>query len=560
MKKINSIWKKFAAILVKDFHNIISWLAIFFLLTSCALQVPPTGGPKDEDPPKILSSTPLNGSLNYTGTSIALEFDEYVKTNAASQELIVTPPFVTPAEFSMRGKKVTVSWTDTLIPNTTYLFQFGKGIVDINENNPLDSNLFVFSTGDYIDSFELEGRVIDAFTLKPVKDVWVMLYPENEDSLPYKSLPRYFAKTDEQGNYHLKYLSDRSFKVFALEPANNGYFFDQPAEAIGFIDEMIPSRNPRDTNAKALNDLKLFVQEDTLQFLKQFSQIENKGLSFLFNKPVDSLSLIEISGIDITNWTPEWNLFSDSVAYWFQSPLDYDSLKLIVHVDGFIDTLFFRKPSRQLAMGKKGSRKAEGLGLKADNPAKVNHFGIYRLKSSTPLKSSDFSTSLFIEDGDTVLLTPYARTNLMDIFIDHQWKEGSKYQVVIFDSAVCDKFGSCNDTLRFSFVASKKEDFGELTIQHDLPKESAQYVWQLLKPDGKVYLEELVSAQGTVQYKLLPTGKYKIKVIADQNENGKWDSGVYLKHQQPENVFFYEQEIEVRSNWQSEIEWILEQE
>ena len=527
------------------------------MLISCAQQVAPTGGPKDAEAPIILESAPLNTATNYNGSSIYFEFDEYVRVSSALKELIVTPPFESPVEFTMRGKKVTVSWVDTLLQNTTYLFQFGKGIVDNNEGNVLDSNLFVFSTGDYIDSFELKGRVIDAFSLKPVKDVWLMLYPENIDSLPYKSLPRYFAKTDEQGVYHLRYLTSAAYKLFALEPVNNGYLFDQPDEAIGFIDQMIESKNPDDTINSMIADIRLFKQEDTLQFVKEFSQIGNKGLTFIFNRPVDTLKIVELSGKDISQWTTEWNLINDSVAYWFQAPDDYDSLKVNIQVQGFSDTIFFRKPNSRLGKIRKGSSKQQGLSLKAENPGRVNHFGAYKLKSKTPLKSFDLSTSFFIEEGDTSSLVDYAEGDLMGIQINHKWKEGAKYQLFMPDSVVYDKFGLTNDTLKYSFIASKKEDFGKLIINYVLPGQVSQYVWQLLKTDGHVVFEEIVSPKGKIGYDLLATGKYQIRVIADNNLNGKWDTGIYLKHQQPEEVYIYDQEIEVRSNWQNEIEWIL---
>ena len=543
--------------LAGNFHSILSVAWMCCLLISCAQQVSPTGGPKDTEPPKILESTPQNGSVNFSGSSIELQFDEYVRVNSASKELIVTPPFETLPEFNMRGKKVGLTWTDTLLPNTTYLFQFGKGIVDVNEGNVLDSNLFVFSTGDYIDSFELEGRVIDAFTLKPVKDVWVMLYLENVDSLPYKSLPRYFAKTDDKGNYHLRYLANSEYKVFALEPINSGYLFDQPDEAIGFLEGMMDSNNPSDTNETQLEEIAMFVQEDTLQFLKEYTQMENKGLTFVFNRPVDTLELIELGSADISLWSTEWNLFADSVAYWFDKPLDYDSLKFRINVDGFIDTVFFRKPTSRLGMLRKGSSKQSGLSLKAVNPPSVDHFGEYQLTSTTPIASTDFGTSLFIEDGDTFSLANYVMVRLMGLTIDYDWKEGSKYKLVITDSSVCDRFGLCNDTLQYTFTATKKEDFGQLTVKHNLPGDSPQYIWQLLKLDGKLVYEELVRPKGKVEYKLLHTGKYQIKVVADQNSNGKWDSGNYLQHVQPEKVYFYDQEIEVRGNWQSEIEWNL---
>ena len=47
--------------------------------------------------------------------------------------------------------------------------------------------------------------------------------------------------------------------------------------------------------------------------------------------------------------------------------------------------------------------------------------------------------------------------------------------------------------------------------------------------------------------------EYKVKIIDDKNKNGKWDSGDYLKHIQPEKVEFYPDDIAVRANWDVEI-------
>ena len=53
-------------------------IAIFF--QQCANISQPTGGPKDEDPPELLSITPENGTRNFTSKEIILEFDEYLST------------------------------------------------------------------------------------------------------------------------------------------------------------------------------------------------------------------------------------------------------------------------------------------------------------------------------------------------------------------------------------------------------------------------------------------------------------------------------------------------
>ena len=43
--------------------------------------------------------------------------------------------------------------------------------------------------------------------------------------------------------------------------------------------------------------------------------------------------------------------------------------------------------------------------------------------------------------------------------------------------------------------------------------------------------------------------KYYIKIIKDNNENNKWDYGSILKGIGSEEIIYYKNKIEVRSNW-----------
>ena len=534
------------------------------LLQSCAQQVAPTGGDKDEVPPKILASNPKNNSVAFLREEIMFEFDEYVSLKGANQELIVSPPLKYPVDFKLKNKKLYVSWKDTLRDNTTYLFQFGDGIVDVNEGNPLDSNLFVFSTGPFIDSFSLEGKVIDAFDLKPVKDVWVMLYSEDVDSLPYKELPRYFAKTNEKGEFHLQYLSQGEYKIFALESVNGGYLYDVQEEAIGFLSGMLPATSSDDT-IDSNYVLRLFVQDDSTQYVKSFAQEGNKGLIFEFNRAVEKISVSDLdNSLDVSGWSEQWSEDLDSVAYWFAEPIEYDSLKLKIDVDGFEDTIFFRKPVAIRNMGKKGSGKsksksASGLSLNASVKGKQPHFKNWNLTSKTPLKSIDgIRDGLFIEGKDTGQIGDLIQMEYYSLVAKYNWKQGLRYTIVIPDSSIYNRFGETNnDSLVFSFTASQKEDFGQLLIKHQLPDNGHPFIWQLLNDQQKIIDEIIVQPNGEIAYPYLETGKYSIRILYDLNSNGIWDTGYYLGKRQPEAVKYYDQPIEIRSNWASELEWKL---
>jgi hypothetical protein len=552
------LWKKFvntlAGVFRKHFY-ILFWplLALF----GCAQPGSLTGGDVDRIPPKILSSSPLNGSLNFTENSIVFEFDEYVRVAAAPKELLVTPPLKYPVEFLMKGRVVTLNWKDTLLENTTYLFQFGKGIVDVNEGNALDSNLFVFSTGDYLDSFYLEGKVVDAFSLKPVEDVLVMLYTEDVDTLPYSTLPRYFAKTDAQGNYKLQYLSQGSYKIFALKSGNNGYFYDLPEESIGFLPGKYAVWSPADTVIDPIEDIMMFTEKDTLQFISTKQQLSNRGLVFEFNQSVDSMSLLEVSGQTFEPWDRIWNERKDSVVIWFNTPLDYDSLHLEVRVPGFVDTLKLRKPNSGKSRGK-GAQEDDGvLRLTAVSTSKIAHYQPFVFTSETPIKQIDLSRSILVEGVDSMSLASYVTIADRELEIDYPWKQGEKYRIFMPDSSVFDRFGRTNDTIRFNLLATKETDFGNLTLNHFLPELGHKYVVELLKADGKVLRSNWVDATSSINYPFLPTGQYRIKVIFDENNSGDWDTGNYLEGIQAERVAFYEQSIEVRSNWITEMEWRL---
>ena len=69
---------------------IVGFAAFFYilLLWGCANQTTPTGGPKDETPPRLLRSVPANKERNFKGKNIELVFDETVALNNPKDEIL----------------------------------------------------------------------------------------------------------------------------------------------------------------------------------------------------------------------------------------------------------------------------------------------------------------------------------------------------------------------------------------------------------------------------------------------------------------------------------------
>ncbi len=230
--------------MIKKITNGIYFLAACYLLVSCANPVTPSGGPKDTEPPKFVKSEPPIFSRNFDAEKIKITFNEFIQLKDINNQVIISPPMTIMPEFKLKGKSLVIDIQDELKGNTTYNIFFGSAIVDLTENNPLENFQFIFSTGDVIDSLSIDGQVYNAFDLTPVKNVNIMLYTNNNDtivfdSLPYFVRPYYMTKTDESGNFSLKNLADQPYKIFALSDMNGNMIYDQPSELIGFINDTI---------------------------------------------------------------------------------------------------------------------------------------------------------------------------------------------------------------------------------------------------------------------------------------------------------------------------------
>jgi hypothetical protein len=125
--------------------------------TGCANIIPPSGGPRDTIPPQLLTAVPHDSTLNFNARRITFTFDEYVDLQDVQNNLLFTPTFEINPEVAVRGKNVTVRFRDSLLPNTTYIFNFGNAIRDVNEANALRNFTYVFSTGSVLHSITLTG-------------------------------------------------------------------------------------------------------------------------------------------------------------------------------------------------------------------------------------------------------------------------------------------------------------------------------------------------------------------------------------------------------------------
>ena len=219
--------------------------SIALAMIGCARMGQPDGGWYDDDPPKVLSTTPADQATNVNTKKITILFDEYIKLTDATNKVIVSPPQLEVPDIKAAGKKIVVELQDSLMANTTYTIDFSDAISDNNENNPMGSYTYSFSTGEKIDTFEVSGYVLDASNLEPVKGIKVGLYNDLADSA-FKTKPMLrISQTDSRGHFVIKGVAPGTYRAYALNDVDGDFRFSQKAEMVGFNhDTFVPFFKP----------------------------------------------------------------------------------------------------------------------------------------------------------------------------------------------------------------------------------------------------------------------------------------------------------------------------
>jgi uncharacterized protein (DUF2141 family) len=236
---------------------------------ACARVGTPPGGPLDEDAPVVTKSKPFNYSTNYNRKNILITFDEYVTLTNVFTEFTISPPLKDGPMPYVRGKGIVINLNATELDSLTYTMDFGQSIADNNEGNLLPNFQFVVSKQTYIDSFSVSGKVLDAFTHVADKDgLFVYLYNNFSDTVPFTSTPSYLAKTTAEGMYTINHIASGTYNIFVLKDVNTNMLFDMPTEVIGFASDPVylyPDSFPSEPD---LSQIKAISEENNFDSLK----------------------------------------------------------------------------------------------------------------------------------------------------------------------------------------------------------------------------------------------------------------------------------------------------
>lgn len=583
---------------------------------SCASISNPSGGPRDEDPPRVVRTFPAQGSTGVSGNRVSVEFDELVNVKDAFTNVVVSPPQARAPKVTASGRRVIVEWDEDLLPGTTYTVDFGTAIEDVNEGNKLGSYSLSFSTGEELDSLRISGVVLDAATLEPQQGMLVGVHMAEAPDSALRTLRFERAtKTDDYGRFTIRGLKAVPYNLFALGDLNNDYRWDNPAELLAFYPAPVTPYSEQTLASDTIFDMLTgavdtvvsrertrFLPNNLLlpvfdpgykpQYLVKYERPDSARLSFIFNAKATSLPQVTFPGFKLSDkWAiTEHSLNRDTVTYWLTdlALAQADTLKIALtytrtdtdrKLVEATDTLILAKPKARTAPKKKkmsrqqmqadsiAREKAKWIQLNLSPAGTINVYSPLVLESPEPILELNPGMIRLEQKVDSLYkplsLPPIIQDSTGAVrryTLSYPWEFGAAYRLSVDSTAMTGVSGRPNATLSQDFTVKKREDYASLTLRLN-PDTVQGYVEVLNTSDTPVARARVVN--GTARFPYLVPADYYARFVsrpapADSlaQDDLSFHTGDYDTRTQPDDVYYYPKLLSLKRHDRSE-QWNL---
>lgn len=553
-------------------------LIIDLLFSGCANPVSPTGGPKDSIPPCLINSHPLTGSTNFKEQEITLDFSEYINADKLTQNLVITPRTDIKYKHLIKKNQLSIKFETSFADSTTFSLNFFDGVTDITERNPAINLVLAFSTGNFIDSMSISGTVKDLLTQEPKGKFLVGLYPLSDTLDFFSDSPLYFTTSNDSGTFDINYIKSNAYRILSFNDANKNLLLDPSEEEHGFLVDTIEL-----TTSKTKIQLRTLLQD-----IKPIALVNNRPIGnyheIKYNKRIDTYKILPDSIHSSLSGENQ-----DVIRLYYNELFNYgDSIPLIVTTS---DSLTNTTSDTLKIVFLQSNRKSQELitsisyteKMLVDNPT-------YQLSFSKPI--STVIPENIIYKADTIFqyipdslhmnwnsnktkldLTTFLSKEVLFDKLDLQFREDSLAQgtsSLVLPPDTTSQHNSRKrapirkpklelETLRGAFISIEGDSSDTQTIQHQRKTKNSFGTLKLqIETSYPSFIVQLLSNSGEVKYQVTdnksPTfdvvpNTYNVRILIDTDGDGTWSYGNLLRHQEPENVYLFPDEIPVRENW-----------
>ncbi len=547
------------------------FFVVFSFLIGCAQMSPLTGGYKDTIPPNLIASIPPENSTKVNPNQFYLAFDELIDASKLQESIIISPFYSGKKEVKYKKNEVSISFDTLFDDNTTYIINFAGGISDVTEGNDLSNAKLIFSTGEYIDSASISGVIYNPNENKRVEGALVGLYQDVDSLDLFHKKPIYFTFSEESGKYEINNVKPDKYTIYAFMDENKSFIAEFKNEAFGFYKNTVEVNNKTrkiklNLNKEDLSELRLIrnrsrgnvyeiIYSKKLEKIRlveglnlKYSLNDNKNIIIYKNPMVTDSLLVIIEAFDLSGNTSKDSIyvtFNDENEYkeefnytfnsYFKKELE-DTINFSINLNKPVlnkdlnyrfvldtikipDSLYFFKLSKEL-----------------------NSFeGLFKLNQNI--------SSLFLDNHQKIYSKNLNNDSLINLL--NRYYQGinrNKISLMIERGEVFSIEGDTLDQIKQDFTFNGSDFYGQIngTVFDTLGRENL--VTELISIDLKrVYKNRDVNPK--FNFINIPPGKYYLRIYNDINNNNTVDVGSILYKNPGEDIIYYENEIEIRSNW-----------
>ena len=429
-----------------------------------------------------------------------------------------------------------------------------------------------------------------------------------------------FALSDVDGDYRMARTEDIAFLDDIIVPTTSEY---TSQDTVFTFDRRVDTVMTGTHTLYLPNDLLLcmFNEGYRSHYIRQTSRPADNKLYMLFGAPNETPPQLEV--LHPAQHAADWyrlqrNMENDSLFYWItdSAMIKADTITVAMtylrtdtadNLEQVTDTIHFgyRKPNSQIKEEEKKAKEresrakrltqllekqekaaAQDKGLSEDELEEIKE--LQRVDpNEVPKLNMELAKNGTIDVGDSIILkfdTPIASIDQnkihLEIKCDTLWipiqsnalrqvddcnpmrywlpfstLPDSTYRLTIDSAAVTSVYGLHNDALKKELKVRGLEEYANVYFK--------------VNYTGKAFVELLASGEKVVRtatvrngaFELLnvPPSTYYLRLIIDNNGNGKWDTGNYLNHLQPEEVYYYPKKMRLRANWDIDENWNIYQ-
>ena len=553
--------------------KLICSFCFIIIISSCAKISPLDGGYKDTLSPVLIYSDPKNHSINFKEKVFSFEFDEVIDASELSQKLIISPYINNTPELKFKKNNLLLTFDSSFKENTTYILNFADGVKDITEGNPSKNTKLVFSTGNKIDSSFVSGFVLDPLKNEFIDGALVVLYNKKDSLGLFNKKPLYFSFSNKDGSFLIENIKSGEYKMYSFIDENESFVAEAKNEAFGYV----PNSLKLDSFVSNIN-ISLFKENP--QKLK-LDRKRERGLVYelTYSKYIKRVNVYTKDFIN-------YSLNDNNLLRFYKDSLKKDSTFVVIEAfdslqEKTIDSLF-------VSFGKESKRVSKlSHQLKTSNRNDLDDTLLLNFSFSKPINNKLFSFSFYL---DTVFYTGpyysksiwnknktknktkvYLNQNAISLFVDSLGNKALGDSLVYEKDSIYTLFKNYYKNLkkdrvffvvpRGSVVSIEKDTLNKIeknflfrgkdfygSVSGSISGLGNNIIIQLISEDlSRTYKNKKLN--NVFYFNKVEPGEYYIKIIKDNNKNNKWDYGSILKDVGSEEIIYYKEKIEVRSNW-----------